>query len=154
VYVGWGDGNLYAVNPPATGAEGVLKWSFYTSGMLGVSAPALGTDGTVYVGTGGGNLFAISPPVSGKAGVLKWRYSTTDGSISAVAGVSAPALGADGTVYVSSHSLFAISPPASGTSGVLKWRFKKGEGGSSAPAIGADGTVYVGSADGNLYAIH
>jgi eukaryotic-like serine/threonine-protein kinase len=59
---------------------------------------------------------------------------------------SSPAIGADGTIYVSSAKLYAINPD-----GTQRWAFPKA--GYSSPAIGADGTIYVGSVDRNLYAI-
>jgi outer membrane protein assembly factor BamB len=63
---------------------------------------------------------------------------------------SAPAIGADGTIYAASddYSLYAIRP-----NGTKRWTFATGSDIHSALAIGADGTVYVGSGDNNLYAV-
>ena len=65
---------------------------------------------------------------------------------------SAPAIGADGTIYMGSydHNLYALD-----SNGVPKWSYHTGEAiDYSCPAIGADGTIYVGSNDGKLYAIY
>jgi outer membrane protein assembly factor BamB len=56
IYVA-GQGNLYAIRPPASGGDGVLNWVFQTEGTE-VSAPAIGADGTVYV-TADDTLYAI-----------------------------------------------------------------------------------------------
>ena len=67
---------------------------------------------------------------------------------------SAPAIGADGTIYFGSidFNLHAVNPD-----GTLKWRFATDYYVGS-PAIGADGTVYFASGNGyptaTLYALH
>jgi outer membrane protein assembly factor BamB len=74
-------------------------------------------------------------------GAQKWKLGT--GAV-----VSSPAVGADGTIYVSSPStrggLFAINPD-----GTLKW-LSSGAGFSS-PAIGANGTIYISGWGNNFY---
>lgn len=64
---------------------------------------------------------------------------------------SAPAIGADGTIYIGSedHNLYAINS----TTGTMKWTFQTNDWVNSSPAIGADGTVYFGSNDHNVYAV-
>ena len=54
VYVGSGDGHVYALDP----ANGNELWSFETGNWV-ESSPALGADGTVYVGSGDGHVYAI-----------------------------------------------------------------------------------------------
>jgi len=138
IYVGSGDGKLYAIN-----SAGTLKWSC-TIGYP--SSPAIGADGTVYVGSSDHKLYAIGPN-----GTLKWSY-VLGGMV-----LSSPAIGADGTVYVGSLSymwygqgLYAMNP-----SGTLKWCYTTEYSIESGPAIGADGTVYVGSNYGDkLYAVN
>jgi outer membrane protein assembly factor BamB len=75
---------------------------------------------------------------------LPWSFKT-GGAIHTV-----PAIGNDGTIYVSSddHFLYAINPD-----GTKKWSYETGDVLSS-PAIGSDGTIYVGSNDRQLYAIN
>lgn len=76
---------------------------------------------------------------------LKWTFTAGD-NISP----SAPAVGADGTLYFGSQdgSVYAIN-----ADGSQKWKFATADKVRSTPAIGADGTVYVGSTDDNLYAL-
>jgi outer membrane protein assembly factor BamB len=54
VYVGSGDGNLYAVDT----ASGEEEWCFQTGYSVGSSPTIAG--GTVYVGSGDGNLYAVA----------------------------------------------------------------------------------------------
>lgn len=68
-------------------------------------------------------------------------------------GITSPAIGPDGTIYVGHcDGLYAIKP-ADGTLAGNGWPFATAEIVSS-PAVGAEGTVYVGSMDGYLYAIN
>ena len=79
------------------------------------------------------------------AGLKKWSRATGN------AVEAAPAIGADGTLYVGSddHNLYALNS----ATGAVKWMFPTGDAITSSPTIGADGTIYVGSNDGNLYAL-
>ena len=82
-------------------------------------------------------------------GELKWQYKM--GATNSYVRYSAPAIGADGTVYVGSYigDVNAINPD-----GTLKWSYRTGAQIISSPAVGADGTIYVGSYDDYLYAIN
>jgi outer membrane protein assembly factor BamB len=133
IYVGSGDGKLYAINP-----DGTKKWSFATGTGI-QSSPAIASDGTIVFGSFNNKVYALN-----SNGVKKWEY-TTGGSIH-----SSPMIGEDGTIYVGSYDgkLYAITP-----SGSLKWSFTTGGEVKSTPAIGSDGTIYVGSYDRKLYAI-
>jgi outer membrane protein assembly factor BamB len=177
IYVGSLDWRLYAIEDSLT--FGYLKWSYYTSGSIGIASPAVDGDSTIYIGSDDGRLYAID-----STGYLKWSYPTDDavksspavdsdgiiyigsydhklyainpdGSIKwsypTAGGIcSSPALEADGTIYVGSdHKLYAINP-----NGSLKWSYETGTYVNSSPAIDADGTIYVGSHDYNLYAIN
>lgn len=86
----------------------------------------------------------ISGCKTDRPGTLKWKYKT-DGSI-----LSSPAIGQDGTVYITSMDscLYAFSPE-----GDLKWRFKTDGQIAASPSIGADGTVYINPWDVYTYAI-
>ena len=91
-------------------------------------------------------------------GTLKWSY-TTGGW------VGSPAIGGDGTIYVSSSTysndgegkLYAINPD-----GKLKWSYTSGDKAYFTPAVGGDGTIYVAGSsstygdddEGKLYAIN
>ena len=87
-------------------------------------------------------LKSLLPP---KIGTPIWEFVVGGG-------VSSPAIGSDGTVYIGSDDkkLYALN----GKSGVKLWEFVAGGPVSSSPAIGSDGTVYVGSDDKKLYAIN
>ena len=66
LYVGSGDGNLYAFDA----ATGATAWTFATKGRVR-STPAV-AGGTVYVGSFDGNLYAISA----ESGTLRWHFKT------------------------------------------------------------------------------
>lgn len=182
VYVGRGsdtEGNTYVY---AIDSEGNLEWRFYTEGLVVMSNPAVGSDGTIYVGTTSkgpaqaegqcGIFFAINPD-----GSEKWSYDTAvdlagPESTNAQADIySSAAIGADGTIYFSSESryVYALNPD-----GTVKYKYDMyvlapASSGSStitysSPAIAADGTIYVGdyyyslagddsSAEGAVYAL-
>jgi outer membrane protein assembly factor BamB len=162
VYVGSGDGNLYAFSAAGTtGCSGTPKtcaplWTGNTSGGDINSAPAV-AGGVVYVGSSGtGKLYAFSATgTTGCSGTPKtcaplWTAATGNG-IS-----SAPAV-AGGVAYVSSGdgNLYAFSATGTtGCSGTPKtctplWT-AAGAGGQSSPAV-ANGVVYNGAA-GKVYA--
>jgi len=63
---------------------------------------------------------------------------------------SAPAIGADGTIYFGTWRgrLWAVNPD-----GKRKWVFSARDEVRSSPAVGADGTVYFGSRDRKFYAV-
>jgi outer membrane protein assembly factor BamB len=163
------DGTVYvsALNSAKTearlyvldGASGIQKWVKSLPSNSKVSV-ALGIDGTIYVSgvklpdALGSNLRAVVWALDGGTGNQKWESLLEAGSL----GVSAPSLGADGTVYV--HAEKPAAPGGIGKltaldplSGRLNWEFATGGSSNSSPAIGADGTVYVGSDDGKVYAI-
>ncbi len=134
VYVGCGDGKLYAFDPDT----GAIKWA-YSTGSFITSSPAIGADGTIYFGAGDAKLHAVTPN-----GTRRWTFATGDWID------SSPAIGADGTLYFGSFdtNLYAVAPDGS-----ERWRFGTGGRVFSSPAIGADGTIYIGSGDQSLYAI-
>lgn len=64
---------------------------------------------------------------------------------------ASPAVGVDGTVYVSSQSRRIAAYTARGR---LRWRFRAGDRVWSSPALSRDGaTLYVGADDDHLYAL-
>jgi outer membrane protein assembly factor BamB len=87
------------------------------------------------IAEGSSGLSQVTQPAPG---TLQWRFQA-GGPLS-----SAPALGADGTIYFLPWDsyLYALNPD-----GTLKWRFYHTEVFmiSSSPTIGADGTIYFGS---------
>lgn len=139
------------------GATGKRMWVFQAGKVIDGS-PALGPDGTVYVWCYDGYLYAIRH----RTGKQKWRTRTLNFSVLARitrrthegidAFSPAPALGANGLVYISSQDghLYALDA----NTGARKWRFATGDWIESSPSIGPDGTVYIISRDSNLYAVN
>lgn len=132
--------------PVTAQTEGSRRWRFLTLGAV-YASPALATDGTIYVGNQGflsslSRLYAIRPD-----GSLRWQFSGATDWID-----SAPAIGADGTVYVTSWDgkLYAIDP----ANGAKRWEYATAGFVASSPAIAADGTIYLGSGDRALHAVN
>ena len=100
---------------------------YYLSSCNGISA-------NLYLG------FGRSGRDSGK---LNWKFET-QGRV-----VTSPAVGPDGTIYVSSNDgyLNAVKPNRD-----LEWKYEIGSK-TSSPAIDRNGTVYVSSSDNYLYSI-
>ncbi len=143
-------GRLTAWSRPSylTIGEGILKWRYPETGFVlssPASSPAVGPGGTIYIAEASiprSHLLAINPD-----GTLKWCCQIDD-----FLGYAAPAIGADGTVYITGYNdgVYAVTPD-----GILKWKYEVEVGTIySPPAIGADGTVYVASEDGCIYALN
>ncbi len=88
VYVGCMDGSLYAVDP----SSGSVYWRFDTGAHYVTGSPMVDGAGNIFFGDSEGYIHALSP-----AGHELWLLSTRS-CIS-----SAPAIGADGTLYVTSQ---------------------------------------------------
>ncbi len=117
-------------------------------------------------GTGSTEVVAMDP----QNGSLHWdrqlpsgntpgsfNFATDQGLFGSDVGNSAPAIGADGTVYVGNvDGLYALD----GRGGQIKWSFPTTSDVVSAPAIGGDGSVagddaiFFGTADGTFYALN
>jgi outer membrane protein assembly factor BamB len=149
IYVRADGGRVHALD----GATGAQKWSCTAGGS---SFLALGTDGTVYGSDEQGNVYALN----GVAGTTKWAVSTK-GDLAVCCYHGAPAIGADGTVYVgpiTSLHLYAGWPIGAtvyaldSATGKTKWAGDAGVlGGDGFLAIGADGTVYTKGCVGDPY---
>jgi len=114
---------MLALNP-----DGTEKWRFIAEG---VSQPAVDRDGNV-VFAAGSYVYALT-----KEGTVKWTKLIPSSSLSAVA------IGADGTVYVtdaSGDTLYALDR----FDGSEKWRNRPGIELGTYPVVARDGTVYVG----------
>jgi len=154
VYVGSGDGRLYALEL----STGRKIWELPTEGRVR-SSPAV-SDGVVYVGSMDGRVYAADAD-SGKP---LWSFATEGASIDQKAAgfdrrsiVSSPAL-SDDLLFVGSRDahLYAVDRK----SGRELWRFghpvERMDGAPelswvlSSPAV-ADGIVYTGSSDGRFF---
>ncbi|PTX90942.1 PQQ-binding-like beta-propeller repeat protein [Opitutus sp. ER46] len=136
VYFGSTDKSVYAYN-----ADGSLKWTYATGGLIDTCSPAIGADGSVYIGSNDGKFYAFTA-----TGSLKWS-NTYSGPAS-----SSPAIGADGTIYtrVADGFLYALDP----ATGNERWRYNvnaTASGFYGNPVVGADGTIYQGSDDNDRY---
>ena len=137
ICVGDEDGRIYAVK-----SNGKKKWWTIGNGSV-IDAPTIGPDGTIYIGF---NAYLYALTDNGNYASVKWAFF-----LDSFAGVTSPAVAADGTVYFGSSddNLYAVNPD-----GTLKWTFATGGFVFSSPAIGADGTIYIASNDDNLYAVN
>ncbi len=134
---------LYAINPVAPAGE--VVWSNRLVDAYFVnSSPVVSSNGVIYLATHGTEsfLYAFDPD-----GTTKWM--TTIGTHN----YAAPAIGANGDIYVpSSNSLYSFS-----STGTTNWVNNLGNLASitnfASPVIGSNGTVYVGLSN-RLFAIN
>jgi outer membrane protein assembly factor BamB len=149
LYFGDNDGNIYALNPDFD-----LKWK--KKGYFGKNnhlnaPPTIGPDGNIYMV---GNDSLIQNPLICVTpdGSMKWRYKSSNASVASLS----PAIGKDGTVYVSveggnenrQSGLVALHPD-----GTFKWKYTVGDTPALSPAIGPDNTIYFGT-NQYLYAVN
>ena len=94
-------------------------------------------EGTIYYGAA--NIYAVRAD-----GTLKWQFT------GAGAGGTAPAIGPDDNIYISSGgNLIGIR-----RDNQKMWSYATGDIGRCSPAISSDGTIFVGAADGKLHAVN
>jgi outer membrane protein assembly factor BamB len=144
VYVGSGDGRLYALDRN-TGAR---KWAFDAGNPI-PSSPAIG-GGAVYFGTRDGHFFGVDARTGKQrwtlatGAVMPWPWGHESGDVY----LSSPAF-ADGTVFFGAGDgrVYAVDA----ATGKEKWRAQTSGRVRSSPAVDAS-RVYVGSADGRVYA--
>ena len=132
---------VYAIDPSSSQTD----WAF--DFVNTAYTPAIGSDGRVYVGSEDQNLYALNPD-----GSLRWTFPTGD------VVRSAPAFGADGTIFITTGNpyggtgvakLYAID-----ANGTEKWSFTAEQNSDwSAPAVGPDGTIYAAAYNGSIYAL-
>lgn len=137
VYIGSGDGNLYALDAD----NGRVIWRYHTNGRVR-STPAVAGD-TVYVGSFDGAVYAISAT----SGTLRWRFKTKGDRYFPIGEVQSSPAVADGVVYVGARDGYCYALDAK--TGVVRWAHDEPQYWvSSSPAV-ADGRVYYGSSDGD-----
>jgi eukaryotic-like serine/threonine-protein kinase len=143
VYVGSGDGHLYALDL----ATGVRRWR-YDAGSGVSSSPAVG-QGLVFAVARDGSAFAVDAAT----GARRWRMSTGPdlalpwGHESGDHYLSSPALVGSTLIFgAGDGGVYAVDA----RTGRVKWHARTGGRVRSSPAI-ADGRVYVGSYDGRVY---
>ena len=144
VYVGSGDGHMYALDR----ATGAVRWNRDMGSPI-ASSPAVGTQ-RVFFGTRDGRFHALDAAT----GDVRWRLATGPdlpwpwGHESGDVYTSSP-VHVDGTVIFGSGDgrVYALDARTAKE----RWRASTGGRVRSSPAV-ADGRVYVGSADGRVYA--
>ncbi|OHB59798.1 MAG: hypothetical protein A2173_00870 [Planctomycetes bacterium RBG_13_44_8b] len=156
VYIGGlYDPNLYALNPQS----GTVKWQcHFESPGWPFASPVVGDNGTIYqtllYDT---KLYAIKPD----NGSIIWSVNLTDPNSNFfdpnyirdypdADGWSEPALGPDGTIYVSFDDpyLRAVDP-----NGKIKWVKPLGTTGGFTLAVGSNSLIYAAGDDGCLYVV-
>ncbi len=113
---------------------GLQQWA-YNTGKL-VKNTVVDAKGAIYV-VGKDDLISLNPD-----GTLKSKYFY----------YGSPAIGADGTLYISEENfVFAVD----GETGVEKWRYElpTASWDFTSPVLASDGTVYAARINGDLYAI-
>ncbi len=141
VFIGSGDGYMYALDP-ITGKE---KWKFKTKGSI-QSTPVLVSDKIVF-NSFDGNVYCLDK-FSGKE---TWKfktqgekkYDTWDYHL------SSPVFDNE-AIYIGSGDthIYAINVK----DGSLKWKYKTDDVVHATPALN-DGVLYIGSFDGNFYSL-
>jgi outer membrane protein assembly factor BamB len=146
IYVGSGDGNLYAIDR----ATGRIAWRFNSGGAVDASPAVAG--GVVVAATLQGRIFAVDET----SGRLQWSLQT------------GPALPLN-TIHAGGWDLWASSPAVVGQTvviggqdglvyaldlktGTVRWRARTGGRVRASPAV-SEGAVVVGSWDGRIYAL-
>jgi outer membrane protein assembly factor BamB len=171
-----GNGDPTPVPLFAVGPDGAVKWR--NAGRFGVSAAAIGLDGTLYLGGADSALHALrradgteiwsaptsTVPVSpavGSDGTVYVNDATNVYAFEPKTGArrwsvpikdaaSGVALGLEDTVYVAEHGGRLLAVRANGTT---KWVFDSGTRWAQPATIGGDGTAYLGGVDGALHAV-
>ena len=144
VYVGSGDGYLYALDR----ATGKQLWS-YAAGSGIASSPAV-ANGVVFFGTYDGAFFAVDAA----KGTKRWRIATGPtlpfpwGHESGDRYTSSPNIVGNAVIFgAGDGNVYSIDAATGGT----RWRAHTDGRIRGTPAI-ADGAVFVGSFDGRIYA--
>jgi outer membrane protein assembly factor BamB len=177
VYIGAGDGRLYALNA----ATGIIRWSYNTGSPID-STPVL-ADGTIYFGNNNSWAYALNAvnghvrwaiPLRGDHGIETrpaiagttlyvldggngiigpsklYALNVANGKIRwSIEGSfdSSPAV-LGGIVFVSGNQLYALSA----ANGHIRWVYRAG--GQPTGPVAEYGTVFAGDGDGTLYAFN
>jgi len=142
VYIGSGDGNIYAVHAES----GTERWRFETGGAVH-SSPVVEND-MLYVGSQDGKLYALSAldgkeiwsfETKGEQSYGPWDYY-----------LSTPAISGDLVIFGSGDSnIYAINKD----DGSVAWSFATGDIVHASPVV-SGGVVFVGSFDGYCYSLN
>ncbi len=150
IYIGGKSGRFYGIDS----RKGRIKWcrSFKTNELTLFGSSPSYDDGVIYVGVSFYRDYKAHLLALNERGRVLWEYELGGERIA-----SSPAVGWDGTIYVSAPYREKAHLYAFRRDGKLIWRVqidKSGRGSISSPAVDREGVVYVGSYDGYLYAIN
>ncbi|MCD4782462.1 MAG: PQQ-binding-like beta-propeller repeat protein [Candidatus Eremiobacteraeota bacterium] len=180
IYIGGGDGNLYALFP-----DGKLKWKYTLGGYI-LSSPAIGMDGTIYVGSGasesgskrrtfGDNNRRVGRPAATHAeggsgrpavtqiegapgGMGRPAATQTEGDPGGMGRPAATQMEGDpGDMGRPASTPTSPTPGKSGffyalnPDGTVKWRKKTGGWVASSPLVTPGGNIIVGCNDSYVY---
>ena len=159
VYIGGVyDPDLYALNPVDGSVNWVCDIEQSSEGWM-VASPVVGSDGRVYAGlVNDPNFYAVNPvdgSVIWKKDLVEpltnpnsaWYEADYEENYPGASCWSEPAVGPDGTIYVSFDDpyLRALNPDGS-----VKWITRLGMVGGFTLSVGSDGKIYAASDDGAL----
>lgn len=134
VYVGSGDGHVYAIGA----GDGKLRWKFATGGVVHAS-PAV-ANGTVYVGSWDATFYALDAAT----GAVRWRVKTGEDPVRHnQTGFQASAAVVDGVVYVGCRDAHVYALDAA--TGRELWNLYTEHGWVSATPAVRGGRVFVGT---------
>jgi glucose dehydrogenase len=129
---------VYSINA----LTGAINW-FAPGPFGGTGSVTFGMDGSL-LAFGGSTIVSLDRV----KGVPLWSYAISSGNLG-------PAVGPNGTLYISTHiGVYAFVASASG--GDLLWRFSPPTGSFEffpIPTVGPSGIIYVGCWDHNMYAL-
>jgi outer membrane protein assembly factor BamB len=153
VYIaGLYDPNLYAINA----SDGSVMWSStfsdpcdpYLKRPRPFASPVIAAGGTIYISSPIFDPYLYA--IDSNDGSVIWSTNLADPCYAYKYGWSEPALGPDGTIYVSFNDpyLTAVDP-----NGTIRWVTRLGEMGGFTLTVGSDGLIYAASDDSYLCVI-
>jgi len=132
IYFGAGNGNIYCLSK-----DGVLRWIYPLKNSVHAT-PIMDANGNLYIGEDQHcKVLCLDPDRK-----LLWTASTVCMEI------GPPALGTDGTIYVTSMHGFLTATAAGGKA---LWRYKAEGKIFAGPAVDNESNVYIGACDGFFY---
>ena len=139
VYIGSGDGNVYALNL----SDGQQVWAFKTEDM--VESPPCVLNGSVFVGSSDSYLYAIDA----KNGTLKWKYKTGAKILGSPNWTKSPK---NNGIWILVGSYDNYLHCVDSVTGKLIWKYETTNYINGSPAI-AGGKAVFGGCDAKVHAI-
>jgi outer membrane protein assembly factor BamB len=151
-------------------AAGVVQAALHTGGAVR-SSPVRSATGLSVIGSTDGTLYGVdrlgeiadageadadadadagAPDDGGTEAGSALRPARAVFRLPLTAILSSPAIGGDGTIYVSTTAGKLVAVAADGSA--VKWSATTNDTLGSSPSVATDGTIYIGSSDHKLYA--